>query len=82
MAQRRKRNKRKITFEELLAGEATKFREAAAKQPAGSTASELLLRRARKAETASHINNWLSSRGPQPPTALENLLAQKGKPSQ
>ena len=82
MAQRRKRNKRKITFEELLAGEATKFREAAAKQPAGSTARELLLQRARQAETASHINNWLSSPRLQPPTALENLLAQKGKPSQ
>jgi hypothetical protein len=59
-------------FEERLANEAIKFREAAEKQPPGSKARELLLRRARQADTASHINNWLSSPGLQPPKALEH----------
>ena len=73
MAQRR-RIKHNATFEERLAEEAIKFKEAAKKQPPGSTARELLLRRARQAETASHINNWLRSPGLQPPKALENLV--------
>jgi hypothetical protein len=60
MAQRR-RIKHSATFEERLAEEAIKFKEAAEKQPIDSLARELLLRRARQAETASHINNWLRS---------------------
>ena len=79
MAQERKRIKHKATFEELLAEEAIRFKEAAEKQPPGSTARELLLRRARQAETASHINDWLSSPGLQPPKALKNLLADQKK---
>ena len=63
MAQIRRRIKRKITFEENLAEEAERFRRAAEEQPVGSTARELLLRRARQAETASHINDWLKSPG-------------------
>jgi hypothetical protein len=55
-----------------LAEEAQKFREAAEQQPPGSMARELLLRRARQAETASHINEWLTSPGLQPPKSLEN----------
>ncbi|MEH2501444.1 hypothetical protein V1290_000255 [Bradyrhizobium sp. AZCC 1578] len=66
-------SKHTVTFEELLAEEANKFKEAAEKQPAGSTARELLLRRARQAEKPSHINDWLRSPGLQPPKALENL---------
>jgi hypothetical protein len=58
---RRQRIKRTATFEERLAEEAGRFREAAEQQPLGSTARELLLRRARQAETASHISEWLSS---------------------
>ena len=57
MAQQRRRVKHTATFEERLAEEAIKFKEAAENQPPGSTARELLLRRARQAETASHINN-------------------------
>ena len=79
MAQERKRIKHKATFEELLAEEAIKFIEASEKQPPGSTARELLLRRARQAETASHINDWLSSPGLQPPKALRNLLGDQRK---
>jgi hypothetical protein len=63
----RRRIKHKLSFEERLAEEAERFRKAAADQPAGSTARELLLRRARQAETASHMSDWLRSPGLQPP---------------
>ena len=59
MAQQRKRIKHKATFEERLAEEAIKFKEAAEKQPPGSTARELLLQRARQAETAALMSDWL-----------------------
>jgi hypothetical protein len=62
---KRQRIKSKATFEERLTEEARRFKEAAEKQPPG-TARELLLRRARQAETASNINNWLSSPGLKP----------------
>jgi hypothetical protein len=64
MAQQRRYPKHKSTFEERLAEEAKRFKEAAEKQPPGSTARDLLLRRARQAETASNISGWLSSPGP------------------
>ena len=73
MTKQRRRLNHIATFEERLAQEALKFKEAAKKQPNGSQAREQLLRRARQAETASHINQWLSSPGLQPPKALENL---------
>jgi hypothetical protein len=79
MTKKRRRVKHIETFEERLAQEAIKFKEAADKQPIGSMARELLLRRARQAETASHINQWLSSPGLQPPKALKNLLADQQK---
>jgi hypothetical protein len=78
MAQRR-RVKSTETFEEQLAEEAKKFNEAADQQPLGSMARERLLRRARQAETASHINEWLKSPGLQPPKSLENLLGEQKK---
>ena len=79
MTKKRRRVKHIETFEERLAQEAIKFKEAADKQHIGSMARELLLRRARQAETASHINQWLSSPGLQPPKALKNLLADQQK---
>ena len=54
MAKQRKGLNHTATFEERLAEEAFKLRAAAEKQPPGSMARELLLRRARQAETASH----------------------------
>jgi hypothetical protein len=63
------------SFEQRLAEEAIKFKEAAKREVPGSLAAELLLRRARQAETALHINGWLSSPELQPPNAVENLLA-------
>jgi len=59
--------------------EAQPFKEAAEKLPSGSHAQELLLRRARQAEAASHVNEWLSSPGLQPPKALGSLLADQNK---
>ena len=64
-------------FEERLAREAEKFKDAADQQAPGSLARELLLQRARQAETASHIK--LKSPGLQPPKSLENLLADQKK---
>jgi hypothetical protein len=55
-----------MTFKERLAEEAERFRLAAQELPYG-TARELLLKRARQAETASHMNDWLSSPGLQSP---------------
>lgn len=62
-----KRIKHTTTFEERLAEEARRFKEAAEKEAPGSTARELLLRRARQAETASRVNDWLRSPGLAPP---------------
>jgi len=63
----RRRIKHTTSFEERLAEEAQRFKEAAEKEPSGSTARELLLRRARQAETASRMNEWLTSPGLAPP---------------
>jgi hypothetical protein len=64
--QRRRFKQRTKTFEEHLAEEADRFREAARQAPQGM-ARELLLRRARQAETASHVSDWLRSPGLQSP---------------
>lgn len=63
MTKRRRRIVHKETFEERLAKEAQRFKEAAEKLPKDSMARELLLRRARQAEAASRMNGWLSSPG-------------------
>lgn len=62
MVQKRRRVRHEKTFEERLAEEAQRFKEAADKLPPG-TARELLLRRARQAGTAAHINEWLTTPG-------------------
>jgi hypothetical protein len=67
MVNLRSRAKHTLTFEERLAEEAKGFKAAAEKEPLGSMSRELLLRRARQAETASHINGWLTSPGLRPP---------------
>ena len=79
MTKQRRRVKHIATFEERLAEEAVKFREAAEAQPGGSLARELLLRRARQAETASQINSWLRSPGLQPPKAVDEMFADQKK---
>jgi hypothetical protein len=65
--QKRRRIRHEKTFEERLAEEAIRFREAAKKQSPGGPAQELLLRRARQAETAAHISDWLRSAELRPP---------------
>jgi hypothetical protein len=67
MVKLRPRVKHKLTFEERLAEEAKKCKEAAEREPPGSTSQQVLLRRARQAETASHISDWLRSPGLQSP---------------
>ena len=67
MGQTRKRIKHQTTFKDRLAEEARLFKEAVEKELPGSKARELLLRRARQAETASHMNDWLSSQELQSP---------------
>jgi hypothetical protein len=58
---------KRLTFAQRLAAEAMRFKEAAEKEQPGTMARELLLRRARQAETAAHLNDWLSSPGLRPP---------------
>jgi len=67
MTERRRSIKHTATFEERLAKEAERFRQAAEQAKPGME-RELLLRRARQAETASHMSEWLKSPGLQPPT--------------
>ena len=67
MVKLRPRVKHTLTFEERLAEEARKFNEAAEREPPGSMSRELLLRRARQAEAAYRMNDWLHSCGLQPP---------------
>ena len=67
MPQQRRRFKHTQTFEERLAEEAERFRKAAEDAPPGM-ARELLIRRARQAETVSHMSDWLKSPGLQRPS--------------
>jgi hypothetical protein len=60
------RGKQRPKFEDRLASEAARLREKADALPAG-VERDLLLRKARQAETATRINEWLSSPGLQPP---------------
>ncbi|WP_349643819.1 hypothetical protein [Bradyrhizobium sp. LMTR 3] len=62
MIKRRRRVKHEKTFQERLAEEAQRYKEAAKHLPPG-TARELLLRRARQADTAANIDAWLASPG-------------------
>jgi hypothetical protein len=58
----RRRFKHTLTFPERLDQEAERLRTEAEKLPPGVERDELV-RKARQAETASHINEWLSSPG-------------------
>jgi len=69
---KRLRIKHVKTFQERLAEEAMRFKTAADLLPPGSE-RELLLRRVRQAETAAHLDDWLSSPGLQPPTEMKIL---------
>jgi hypothetical protein len=56
----------KPSFEQRLAQEAHRLKEQAKSLPHGRE-RELLARKARQLETASQVNEWLSSSGLKPP---------------
>jgi hypothetical protein len=58
--------KQKPTLEQKWHNQAEAYRQAAAKLPHGKERDDLL-RKARQLETASHVNEWLSSPGLRPP---------------
>ena len=62
----RRRTKQIKSLEDRLAEEAKRLREKAKSLPPGA-ARETLLRKARQAETGSHISEWLRSPELQPP---------------
>lgn len=62
----RRRIKQTQTLEERLCDEAIRLREQAKLLPHGAV-REALLRKARQAETGSHMSEWLRSPGLQPP---------------
>lgn len=65
-AMKRRRLRPTETLEQRLSEEAKRFREEAEGTPPG-IARDALLRKARQAETGSHISEWLRSPGLQPP---------------
>jgi hypothetical protein len=64
--QRRRRFKQIHSLEARLAEQATRLREQAKSLPPGA-AREELMRKARQAETGSHMTEWLRSPGLRPP---------------
>jgi hypothetical protein len=64
--QRRRRFKQTETLETRLTEEAASLRLEARGTPPGIE-RERLIRRARQAETAAHVSEWLRSPGLQPP---------------
>jgi hypothetical protein len=59
-------NQPKPTFEQRLAQEALRIQEQVKSLPHGKE-RELLVRKARQLETASHVNEWILSPGLKPP---------------
>ena len=66
MTTKRIRRKNSVPFDQRLQRMAGEAREAAGKLPDGLQ-REVLLRKAKQAETAAHLNEWLSSGGLQNP---------------
>jgi hypothetical protein len=64
--QKRRRFKQTQSLEQRLADEAVRLREQAKLLPPGLV-REQVLRKARQAETGSHMSEWLRSPGLQPP---------------
>ena len=63
----RRRFKQTQSLEERLAEEAKRLREEAKLLPPGAKRDELI-RKARQADTGSHVSEWLRSPGLRPPT--------------
>jgi hypothetical protein len=64
--QRRRRFKQITSLKDRLASFAKEVREKASLLPPGEERTDLL-RRARQADTASHLDEWVNSPGLQPP---------------
>lgn len=64
--QRRRRFKQVHSLETRLAEQAKRLREEARLLPPGAIREELM-RKARQAETGSHMTEWLTSPGLRPP---------------
>jgi hypothetical protein len=62
----RRRRKNTLTFPDRLTNEAERLRQEAKTKSPGQEQDELL-RTARQAETAAHIDEWLASPGWKPP---------------
>jgi hypothetical protein len=62
----RRRFKNVLSFPDRLANEAHQLRDEAVALPSGPE-RDALLKKARQAEIASHLDEWLSSPGLQPP---------------
>jgi hypothetical protein len=62
----RRRFKHVLSFPDRLANESERLREEAEKLPHGPE-REILLRKARQADIALHVDKWLSSPELQPP---------------
>jgi hypothetical protein len=63
---KRPRFKRTVSPADRLAAEAKRLCEEAERLPRGA-AREELIRQARRAATASHVNDWVDSPGLKPP---------------
>jgi hypothetical protein len=63
----RRRFKNTLTFPDRLANEAERLREEAETKPPGPE-RDALLRKARQADIAAHIDQWVSSPGLKSPT--------------
>ena len=63
----RRRFKQTQSLEERLAEQAKRLREEAKLLPPGALREEIL-RKARQAEIGSHVSEWLTSPGLQPPS--------------
>jgi hypothetical protein len=63
----RRRFQNTLTFPDRLAKEAKRLREEAETKSPGPE-RDALLRKARQADTAAHIDQWISSPGLKPPT--------------
>ncbi|MBR0990277.1 hypothetical protein JQ580_06055 [Bradyrhizobium japonicum] len=66
MSEKRRRVKQTISLEARLVDEARRLREEAERLPPGHARDETL-RKARQAETGSHMSEWLDSPGLRPP---------------
>jgi hypothetical protein len=64
---KRRRFRQKATLRERLVAWAKQLRADAASLPAGPQKGQLL-DKARHADTASHLDKWVNSRGLRPPT--------------